>query len=61
MNEINKEALAATVKYLKSNYCNYLEWSNDNSAVCEKYAFGDYSVFYRLYRATFDCSPSSKG
>ena len=31
------------------------------SAVCEKYAFGDYSVFYRLYRTTFNCSPSSKG
>lgn len=28
-------------------------------AVCEKYAFGDYSVFYRLYRKTFGISPRS--
>ena len=27
--------------------------------VCEKYAFGDYSVFYRLYRKTFGTSPRS--
>lgn len=25
--------------------------------VCEKYVFGDYSVFYRLYKKTFDVSP----
>ena len=25
--------------------------------VCEKYAFGDYSVFYRLYCKTFETSP----
>lgn len=25
--------------------------------VCVKYAFGDYSVFYRLYRKTFNTSP----
>lgn len=25
--------------------------------VCEKYAFGDYSVFYRLYKKTFNTSP----
>ena len=25
--------------------------------VCEKYSFGDYSVFYRLYKKTFDSSP----
>ena len=25
--------------------------------VCEKYSFGDYSVFYRLYRKTFSKSP----
>lgn len=24
---------------------------------CEKYSFGDYSVFYRLYRKTFNASP----
>jgi len=29
--------------------------------VCEKYAFGDYSVFYRLYRKTFGVSPRSTG
>lgn len=28
--------------------------------VCEKYAFGDYSVFYRLYKKTFSSSPGSK-
>lgn len=26
-------------------------------AVCEKYGFGDYSVFYRLYKKTFGKSP----
>ena len=30
------------------------------SEVCEKYAFGDYSVFYRLYKKTFHTSPGSK-
>lgn len=28
--------------------------------VCEKYAFGDYSVFYRLYKRTFETSPRSQ-
>lgn len=28
--------------------------------VCEKYAFGDYSVFYRLYRKTFSTSPRAQ-
>lgn len=28
--------------------------------VCEKYCFGDYSVFYRLYRQTFGGSPRSQ-
>ena len=28
------------------------------SQVCEKYGFGDYSSFYRLYRRTFSVSPS---
>ena len=28
--------------------------------VCEKYAFGDYSIFYRLYKKTFSVSPGSK-
>ena len=27
--------------------------------VCEKYAFGDYSIFYRLYKKTFETSPRS--
>jgi len=27
--------------------------------VCEKYGFGDYSVFYRLYRKTFCVSPGN--
>ncbi len=30
------------------------------SAVCEKYSFGDYSSFYRLYRKTFDTAPNKK-
>ena len=30
------------------------------SAVCEKYGFGDYSSFYRLYRKTFHCAPNKK-
>lgn len=30
------------------------------SEVCEKYAFGDYSIFYRLYKKTFLTSPGSK-
>lgn len=28
--------------------------------VCEKYTFSDYSVFYRLYRKTFELPPGSK-
>lgn len=28
-------------------------------AVCEKYRFGDYSGFYRLYKATFGCAPGT--
>ena len=28
--------------------------------VCEKYAFGDYSSFYRLYKKTFQKSPKEK-
>ena len=28
--------------------------------VCEKYGFGDYSIFYRLYRRTFGYSPKSR-
>jgi AraC-like DNA-binding protein len=28
--------------------------------VCEKYAFGDYSVFYRLYKQTFAASPRNQ-
>lgn len=27
---------------------------------CEKYCFGDYSVFYRLYKKTFAASPSER-
>lgn len=27
--------------------------------VCEKYSFGDYSVFYRLYKKTFGVSPKT--
>ena len=27
--------------------------------VCEKYAFSDYSVFYRLYKRTFEISPKT--
>ena len=27
--------------------------------ICEKYNFGDYSVFYRLYRKTFQTAPGS--
>ncbi|MBR5011864.1 MAG: helix-turn-helix transcriptional regulator [Clostridia bacterium] len=30
------------------------------SAVCDKYAFGDYSSFYRLYRKTFGVSPKKQ-
>ena len=30
------------------------------SAVCEKYGFGDYSSFYRLYRKTFSSAPNKK-
>ena len=30
------------------------------SAVCEKYGFGDYSSFYRLYRKTFSASPNER-
>lgn len=30
------------------------------SVVCEKYGFGDYSSFYRLYRKTFSVSPNTK-
>ena len=30
------------------------------STVCEKYGFGDYSSFYRLYRKTFNASPNKK-
>ena len=29
--------------------------------VCEKYCFGDYSVFYRLYKKTFGVSPKAFG
>lgn len=28
--------------------------------VCEKYAFGEYSVFYRTYVQNFHCAPTSK-
>jgi len=28
--------------------------------VCEKYAFGDYSIFYRQYKKTFGCSPRNR-
>lgn len=30
-------------------------------SVCEKYGFGDYSVFYRLYKKTFGVSPKALG
>ena len=37
-----------------------LEQGLSPSEVCEKYAFGDYSVFYRLYKKTFSASPRNK-
>lgn len=37
-----------------------LEKGLSPSEACEKYAFGDYSVFYRLYKKTFFSSPRSK-
>lgn len=36
-----------------------LKGSSPN-AVCEKYCFGDYSSFYRLYRKTFASSPRKR-
>ena len=43
----------------KKIYAAHAELSGGASPmdVCEKYAFGDYSVFYRLYRKTFGVSP----
>lgn len=43
----------------KKIYAAHAELSGGASPmdVCEKYAFGDYSVFYRLYRKTFGASP----
>jgi len=35
-----------------------LSYGKSPSEVCEKYRFGDYSVFYRLYKKTFGVSPS---
>lgn len=37
-----------------------LERGLSPSEACEKYAFGDYSVFYRLYKKTFSSSPRSR-
>ena len=52
-------------KYImqKKIYAAHRDLSNglSPSAVCEKYGFGDYSSFYRLYRKTFSVSPSKKG
>ena len=31
------------------------------NAACEKYDFGDYSIFYRLYKKTFGTSPRTVG
>lgn len=51
-------------KYImqKKIYSAHLDLLNGMSPqdVCEKYSFGDYSVFYRLYRNTFNKSPTKK-
>lgn len=51
-------------KYImqKKIYAAHAELSRGMSPiqVCEKYAFGDYSVFYRLYKRTFATSPRSQ-
>ena len=50
-------------KYImqKKIYAAHAELSGGASPidVCEKYNFGDYSIFYRLYRKTFGVSPKS--
>ena len=37
-----------------------LEKGESATSVCEKYSFGDYSVFYRLYKKHFGVSPVRK-
>lgn len=48
-------------KYImqKKIYAAHADLSRGNTPmeVCEKYAFGDYSIFYRLYCKTFETSP----
>ncbi len=37
MNNVNNAELERIINYLEENYKTYYEWSNNNSAVCEKY------------------------
>ncbi len=46
----------------KKIYCAHSDLQKGLSAieVCEKYSFGDYSSFYRLYKKTFGKSPKNR-
>ena len=50
-------------KYInqKKVYAAYNDLKNGNSAytVCDKYGFGDYSSFFRVFKHTFGVSPAN--